>query len=141
MDIEVIRSKLASLQRCIDRIRTVCPQTLRELQEDVDAQDILTLNLSRAVQLSVDISSHILSSTQLPAPQTMGESFAAMETLGVIDADLATDLKKSVGFRNIAVHNYEAINWAVVYSIVTERLGDFTAFAKAIDQWIANNRT
>lgn len=136
MDIEVVRSKLASLRRCVDRIKTTCPKTTIELEQNIDAQDIVTLNLSRAVQLSVDISSHILATAQLPAPETMGESFINMEKLGVLDAELASHLRKSVGFQNIAVHNYEAINWEVVLSIVTERLEDFTAFARAVDNWI-----
>ncbi|MCD8536989.1 MAG: DUF86 domain-containing protein [Burkholderiaceae bacterium] len=140
MDLEVVRSKLASLQRCIHRIRTTCPKTIVELEENIDAQDIVTLNLSRAVQISVDISSHILATAQLPAPQTMGESFAYMQKLGVLDAELATHLRKSVGFRNIAVHNYEAINWEVVYSIVTERLENFNAFAEAVNIWLENSQ-
>ena len=140
MDLDIVRSKLASLQRCVDRIKATCPKTIAELEKDVDAQDIVALNLSRSVQLSVDISSHILATSELPAPQTMGESFVNMERLGVLDAQLAEHLRKSVGFRDIAVHNYEAINWEVVYSIVTERLEDFTAFAKAIDHWLKQSR-
>jgi uncharacterized protein YutE (UPF0331/DUF86 family) len=35
-----------------------------------------------------------------------------------------------VGFRNLAVHNYDAINWHIVFSIVHEHLADFSSFAK-----------
>lgn len=114
----------------------MCPPTLKQLEQDIDAQDIITLNLSRAVQLTVDISSHLLISNQAPAPQTMGDSFLGMEKLGVLDSDLALRLRKAVGFRNIAVHNYQNIHWAVVFSIVTERLGDFKAYASAVQAWI-----
>ena len=38
--------------------------------------------------------------------------------------------KKAVGFRNIAVHNYDAINWHIVHSIVKNHLSDFSEFAK-----------
>jgi uncharacterized protein YutE (UPF0331/DUF86 family) len=48
---------------------------------------------------------------------------------------VADQLRKSVGFRNIAVHNYEAINWQIVHSIVDEHLEDFTSFAKAVAHW------
>lgn len=37
-------------------------------------------------------------------------------------------MKKSVGFRSIAVHNYEAIDWA----IVIRHLTDFDDFAGAV---------
>jgi uncharacterized protein YutE (UPF0331/DUF86 family) len=49
---------------------------------------------------------------------------------------LPISLKKSVGFRNIAVHNYEAINWQIVHNIVSEHLQDFTEFAKAVADWV-----
>lgn len=51
---------------------------------------------------------------------------------GLLDAALASQLKKAVGFRNIAVHNYEAINWHIVHSIVKNHLADFSAFAKVV---------
>ncbi len=114
----------------------MCPPTLEQLEQDIDAQDIATLNLSRTVQLTVDIISHLLISNQALAPQTMGDSFLGMEKLGVLDSDLAFRLRKAVGFRNIAVHNDENIHWAVAYSIVTERLGDFKAYASAVQAWI-----
>jgi uncharacterized protein YutE (UPF0331/DUF86 family) len=49
-------------------------------------------------------------------------------------------LKKSVGFRNIAVHNYDAINWDIVHSIVDLHLKDFSEFAKAVVAWHENNK-
>jgi uncharacterized protein YutE (UPF0331/DUF86 family) len=52
------------------------------------------------------------------------------------DADqLANELKKSVGFRNIAVHNYSAINWQVVHAITASHLRDFDQFARSVTQW------
>jgi uncharacterized protein YutE (UPF0331/DUF86 family) len=37
-----------------------------------------------------------------------------------------------VGFRNIVMHNYEAIDWQVVHALARNHLGDFAAFARAI---------
>ena len=55
--------------------------------------------------------------------------------------ELASGLKKSVGFRNIAVHNYDSINWLIVHSIVKHNLGEFTEFAKAIVEWLEKKST
>jgi uncharacterized protein YutE (UPF0331/DUF86 family) len=41
-------------------------------------------------------------------------------------------LRRAVGFRNIAVHNYEAIDWAIVHAIARNHLVDFTDFARAV---------
>ncbi|MBT9590927.1 MAG: hypothetical protein IV089_08475 [Thiobacillus sp.] len=50
MDRQVIEQKLESLRRCLARIRQKNPVTVAELVSDPDAQDVLTLNLTRAVQ-------------------------------------------------------------------------------------------
>jgi uncharacterized protein YutE (UPF0331/DUF86 family) len=39
---------------------------------------------------------------------------------------------KAVGFRNIAVHRYDKIDWSIVQSVCRHRLVDFEHFAKAI---------
>jgi uncharacterized protein YutE (UPF0331/DUF86 family) len=135
MDRQVIDQKLESLRRCLGRIQEKFPVKVDELQTNYDLQDIIALNLSRAVQLTVDIGSHIISSMNMPAPETMGQTFEILAQQNVLPAQVADQLKKSVGFRNVAVHNYEAINWQIVHSIVSEHMKDFTEFAKAVAQW------
>ncbi|EQD58013.1 protein containing DUF86 [mine drainage metagenome] len=95
----------------------------------MDAQDIVAVNLTRAVQLCVDIASHWIAASGLPAPQTMGEAFARLADAGVLDAGLAQRLRGAVGFRNVAVHSYRAIDWQIVHTIVQRHLDDFGAFA------------
>ena len=41
-------------------------------------------------------------------------------------------MKKAVGFRNIAIHNYDAIDWHIVHSICQRNLDDFRDFAACI---------
>jgi uncharacterized protein YutE (UPF0331/DUF86 family) len=135
MDRQVIDQKLESLRRCLLRIQEKLPTDAAELESNFDLQDIIALNLSRAVQLTVDIGSHIISTMNMPAPETMGQTFEILAQQKVLPANVADQLKKSVGFRNIAVHNYEAINWQIVHSIVSMHLGDFTHFAKAVADW------
>ena len=132
MDREVIDQKLESLRRCLQRVADKCPPDPETLERDLDLQDIIALNLSRAVQLSVDIGTHIIAGMEVPPPDTMGQTFDILAQAGVIHDDLAKRLKKSVGFRNIAVHNYEKIDWAIVHAIARHHLADFTEFARAI---------
>lgn len=140
MDRPLIEQKLEALRRCVVRIRTRCPANATLLANDVDAQDILSLNLTRAVQLSVDIAAHwVAGHAELAAPATMGEAFARLAEGKLIDADLALRLRKAVGFRNLAVHNYEAINWDIVFAICQARLPDFEAFAQAVSHELADS--
>ena len=132
MDREIIEQKLESLHRCLRRIETKCPADALTLMTDIDLQDIIALNLSRAVQICVDIGAHLIASMETPPPDTMGQTFDLLAQEGILNNILAANLKKAVGFRNIAVHNYESINWIIVHSIIRYHLADFTEFAKMV---------
>jgi uncharacterized protein YutE (UPF0331/DUF86 family) len=132
MDRVILREKLESLRRYIDRVQQKKPASVAALEADADLQDILVLNLTRAVQVCVDIGSHVISSANQPAPQSMGETFTTLETLGAISAPTSLALRRAVGFRNIAVHSYQAIDFAIVYAISNRHLEDFKRFAREI---------
>jgi uncharacterized protein YutE (UPF0331/DUF86 family) len=132
MDRLIVERKLDSLQRCLARIASKRPQTVAQLSADIDLQDVLVLNLSRAVQICVDLAAHLLADAPVPPPNTMGETFERLAQAGVIQAGLALRMKKAVGFRNIAVHAYDAIDWNIVFAIVTGHLEDFREFARAV---------
>ena len=132
MDPEIIKAKLESLIRCVSRIEGRKPASSDSLAGDLDAQDIITLNLERAVQLCVDIGSHLLLDYDLPSPDSMAGVFKTLGKAGVLDPGLADRMARAAGFRNIAVHQYESIDWNIVFSIVSYRLDDFRAFAAAV---------
>lgn len=132
MDRLVLESKLESLRRCVERVHQRCPATADALANDLDAQDVVVLNLSRAVQLCVDIAMHKLTGLDCATPTTMGEAFEALARAGLIDAGLCQRMRAAVGFRNLAVHNYDTISWAIVFSIAKDHLDDFRSFAKAM---------
>ena len=135
MDPLILAEKIESLRRCIKRIEDKKPESVDLLMQNLDLQDILVLNLTRAVQLSVDIGSHIISNTNELAPQTMGDVFTTLNKLGVITAETCQQLKKAVGFRNVAVHNYETINWIIVDAICKNSLADFRQFSQEVSRY------
>ena len=136
MDVDLVRAKEDSIVRCVQRIRTKSGLTFEVITEDYDAQDVIVLNLERAVQQAVDIATHILADSVLPVPERMREAFSGLQEMGVLSPSTAERMAMAVGFRNTAVHAYQAIDWAIVYSIVTERLCDFEQFIKEVDAYL-----
>jgi uncharacterized protein YutE (UPF0331/DUF86 family) len=132
MDRELIEEKIESLRRCVHRIEKKRVASAEELENDWDTQDILSVNLTRAVQLCVDIASHLISESEHRAPDTMAEAFDRLHDMGLLSADLTRHLQGAVGFRNIAIHAYRSIDWHIVHSITHERLDDFRRFARAV---------
>jgi len=132
MDRELIEEKLESLRRCVRRVEEKRVSSVEELEEDWDTQDILSVNLTRAVQLSVDIGAHLVAASEQPSPDTMAEAFGRLRDMGLLPGDLADRLKGAVGFRNVAIHAYRSIDWTIVHTITHERLDDFREFARLV---------
>lgn len=135
MEKEVVQQKLLSLQRCIQRIREKTPADAESLEGDFDLQDIVVLNLQRAVQISIDIATHILADTS-SVPSTMAEAFLLLHQEKVLSKDVAKNLSRSVGLRNVAVHEYINLDWAVVHAVALHHLGDFVQFGEEIVTWL-----
>lgn len=62
----------------------------------------------------------------------MAEAFTALQTLQMLPPDRADSMRKTVGFSNIVVHDYQEIDWGIVFHICHHQLDDFRAFAQAI---------
>jgi uncharacterized protein YutE (UPF0331/DUF86 family) len=131
----ILLTKLDSLQRCLARIVSKTPSSVEVLQKDLDLQDIIALNLERAVQVCVDIAAHILATSNDPPPATMSQSFDRLLALDVIEEETALRMRNAIGFRNISVHEYQKIDWLIVYRIITEHLEDFRDFARQVFEW------
>jgi uncharacterized protein YutE (UPF0331/DUF86 family) len=129
----VIKTKLESLRICLDRIESKKPETLDDLLQDIDVQDIIALNLERSVQLCVDIANHILSSLDDSPAMSMAESFERLSDKMIITAELGQNLKKAVGFRNLSVHAYDKIDWQLVWDILEEDLMDLVRFLESVE--------
>jgi uncharacterized protein YutE (UPF0331/DUF86 family) len=52
----------------------------------------------------------------------------------LLPEDVAVNLKKMVGLRNIAVHDYQELNIDIVTFIIENHLIDFQYFINAIKQ-------
>ena len=131
----VIKTKLESLRKCLDRIESKKPETLDVLLQDIDIQDIIALNLERSVQLCFDIANHIISSLDDAPVKSMPESFERLSEKEIIPYELGQKLKQAVGFRNLSVRAYDKINWHLVWNILEGDLKDLVRFLECVESF------
>ena len=127
-----LMKKVESLHRCLERLREKRPEDLGSLESDLDLQDILSVNLERAIQISVDVAAMILAKRQLPVSNTMAGNFQGLSDVGILSSSLSEKLQRSVGFRNISVHEYTRIDWALVFDLVHNHLNNFEEFIASV---------
>lgn len=129
---DVVLRKLEALRDSVARVEERCPTALESLLADRDAQDVLVLNLARAVQCCVDVGVHLLAEAGEPVPGTMADVFDRLADAGVLPPELASRLRRAVGFRNLVVHRYDDVDWGLALRARNERLDDFAEFARAV---------
>lgn len=131
IDRDVVTAKIATIDRCLARIAFTRTER-RSLLLPVEVEDIVVLNLQRAVQAAIDLAAHIVTSEEYGLPDSVAAFFSVLERHGVIGVDLGERLRKMVGFRNIAVHEYQTLDLEVVEAIVTRHLGDLREFSARV---------
>lgn len=127
---DVSINKAAALERCVARVREEYAGNEANLFSDQTRQDAIILNLQRACEAAIDLAMHRVRLHRLGVPQESRDAFSMLAEAGRLDPVLAGRMAKMVGFRNVAVHDYQSLNLRIVKSIVTERLDDFLALAR-----------
>lgn len=127
MDRDILLNKTQIIDRCIERIREEYDDNPENL-ENFTKQDSIVLNVQRAGEAAIDLAMHIVSQASLGLPKSSREAFELLATEGIITTEIAKNMKAMVGFRNIAVHDYQEINLDILKHIVENRLVDLLEF-------------
>jgi uncharacterized protein YutE (UPF0331/DUF86 family) len=131
---DVIINKIATIKRCLTRINTVYKEVGDQFASDYTRQDSIVLNLQRACEAAIDIANYINKQKKLGIPQSSRDSFNLLLKAGLLTEQLTTNLKKMVGLRNIAVHDYQELNLPIIKYVIEHHLIDFERFIKVIKQ-------
>lgn len=131
---EVLVAKAESIERCVRRVREEYVGHEGELETNYTRQDAIVLNLQRACEQAIDMANRMIRLRRLRYPKDSRESFRTLRAAGVLPAELSKAMDAMVGFRNVAVHEDQALDLDKVRFIVEHRLGDLLAFSKAMLQ-------
>lgn len=129
-DPDLLAKKLAFVETCVRELRTLGRPA--EIEHDVREERFSEHTLQIALQAVLDVASHIISDERLGEPTTQREMIRMLERAGWLDAALASKLTVAVGFRNLLVHGYTAVDPARVRDVVENHLDDLLAFCTAV---------
>ena len=130
---DVILNKTAIIERCILRINEEYDGKEENLFDDFTKQDSIVLNLQRMCEACIDIAMYVTSKKKLGLPQDSKDGFTLLEKANIIDGDLSSELRNMVGFRNIAVHDYQDLNLDIVKNIIDKKLNIFYEYLKMVN--------
>lgn len=128
----IVINKIEIITRCLKRVHEDFESAKGNFLTDFMRQDAVILNLQRAIQASIDLASHVVRARGLPAPKETRDLFLALTDAKLISKKSADKMIKMIGFRNIAVHEYQKLDMKIVVSVIEKHLTDFEAFIQEI---------
>jgi uncharacterized protein YutE (UPF0331/DUF86 family) len=129
-DAELVARKLAQIETYVAELRRLA--RLDEIARDVRERRFVEHTLQMAIQAALDVASHIVSDERLGEPRTNQELFDLLASAGWIAVEQAVILRRAVGFRNVVVHGYAAVDPEIVRDVAENHLPDLLDFVSAI---------
>ena len=125
-DEDLIRKKLAFIETCLGELRSLAHA--ERMATDIKERRFVEHTLQICIQAVQDIASHIVSDQRLGEPSENVALFALLVQAGWLSEATASFLRSAVGFRNVLVHGYAAVNLDVVREVLERHLGDIERF-------------
>jgi uncharacterized protein YutE (UPF0331/DUF86 family) len=129
---DVLINKAATIERSVRRAREEYAADPTGFTTNFTRQDAAILNIQRACEAALDMGQHLIRRERLGVPQGARDVFALLARGDWISAELAEALKRMVGFRNIAVHDYESLQLPITIRIIETHLDEFLDFTRAV---------
>ncbi len=131
---EILINKAATIERCLARARDEYARDPATFATDFTRQDAAILNIQRACEAAMAMGQYLIHRNKLGVPQSARDIFTLLAQANWITDELAAALKRMVGFRNIAVHDYQTLQLAITVAIITQHLDEFLHYSKALIQ-------
>ena len=128
---DVILNKTEIVKRCIRRTKEEYAHNPKNL-ENYTKQNSITLNIQRACEAVIDLGIHVIAERGLGIPQTSRDTFEILQNNKIIGHEMSERLKAMIGFRNIAIHNYQRPNLKIIQAIIEKDLKDLLYFTDVI---------
>lgn len=129
---DVLLNKAATIERCVMRAREEYAADPATFAQNYTRQDAAILNIQRACEAALDMGQHLIRREKLGIPQSARDVFNLLAQGGWLQASLAESLKRMVGFRNIALHDYQALQLPITVAIIEKHLDEFLQYSKVL---------
>ena len=127
--------KITLIQNELAKLSELAGYSLQEIVSDFIKQAALERYLERIINRAIDINQHLiaeLSTKDTNPPLDYTETFLRLADLDIYPEDFARRISKSIGTRNVLVHDYDAVDYGSIYSSIADCLRDYHEYCEHI---------
>jgi uncharacterized protein YutE (UPF0331/DUF86 family) len=130
--------KIAQIDIYLKQVEEFSRISAVQYKNNWKTQRIVERTLHILIETCIDVANHIISDKGMRVPTGYADTFKVLIEEKVIGKKLGETLQNMAKFRNIVVHQYEAIDPAIVVSILNRNLQDFERYKKAVLKYLGS---
>ncbi len=134
VNLEVVKNRLNQLSTSLNKLERFEKISVEEFLEDDMIQDVVEYNLFIAINMMIDIVTHIVVDNNIGNPETLGGAFDILNKNKYLSDEDTKIYKNMVGLRNILSHEYVKIDKRIIYSVLKNNLIDIKNFILFINE-------
>lgn len=127
-NLEIIENKISYIKEHLRAAECHINCTLQEIESNPILRSAVERDLYVVVQAVIDLAEGVVAYRGFRKPTTMREAFDILGDEKILSAKFAHEFSKLVGFRNALAHDYEDLNFEVIYNVLHNKLKDVYEF-------------
>ncbi|TKJ27230.1 MAG: hypothetical protein CEE41_00390 [Hadesarchaea archaeon B3_Hades] len=135
LDKERILAKLDGISNYVSELKEMLPEE-EEYHRDLVKRRACEKTVELAIESLLDAAAILVSSERFGLPESEENLIDILVDKRVITRELGGKIKDMKGFRNILVHRYGKKDDKLVYTFLTQNLGDFAEFEKQVKKYL-----
>ncbi|MBI2917305.1 MAG: DUF86 domain-containing protein [Chloroflexi bacterium] len=132
LDGEQVLARVDRLQGYLRELRQTVPSSFEAYQRELEKRRACERLIQLAIEAATDVCGLLVAGLRLGLPGDEADLFTKLADAGVLSPATVETLRRMRGFRNILVHEYTRIDDRVVYTLVSQHLGDFDVFIRQV---------
>ena len=138
VNFQKIDKQLQMLDKYLSFLKQISRFNLTEFTEDPRNYGSAERFLQLAIETTLNIGNHIISTHNFEAPQDYADIFIILSKHSILPKNFAEELNNMARFRNRLVHVYWEVDTSRVYNIIQSKLGDFEIFKRYIKEFLSH---
>lgn len=129
----IIENKISIIKKYLNTLERYKKYSQPEIENNPDLIGAVERYLHLVVQATIDLAEAVIAFRNFRKPTSMSENFDILNEENIVNNKLTEELVKMVGFRNVIVHDYDKVDYDIVFDVLHNKLKDIEKFLKIIE--------
>lgn len=137
---EFVEKKVSLIEEDIKRLKDFGNMTAEEIFLNYEKQATVERLMERIIARAIDINQYLMRQLNKDViPQNYRQTFLILSDLGIYDEKFGERISKSIGIRNVLIHDYDKIDFKLLYSSISDCISDYIKYCNYIIDFLSRN--